>query len=64
MSFTMSVARELETANQKYAAEFTKGDLALPPARFVWNIHIRLGLPRLMLCMIGKLRLSHAWMRV
>lgn len=29
----MSVASEFEAANQKYAASFTKGDLALPPAR-------------------------------
>jgi len=33
MSFIMSVASEFEAANQKYAASFTKGDLALPPAR-------------------------------
>ncbi|KAJ5627122.1 hypothetical protein N7528_004549 [Penicillium herquei] len=31
----MSVAREVETANEKYAASFTKGDLPLPPARKV-----------------------------
>ncbi|KAJ5720526.1 uncharacterized protein N7483_008460 [Penicillium malachiteum] len=31
----MSVAREFETANGKYAASFTKGDLPLPPARKV-----------------------------
>ncbi|KAL2004375.1 hypothetical protein VTN02DRAFT_2021 [Thermoascus thermophilus] len=31
----MSVAREFEAANQKYAASFTKGGLALPPARKV-----------------------------
>ena len=31
----MSVAKEFEKANQKYASSFTKGDLALPPARSV-----------------------------
>ncbi|KAJ5287328.1 hypothetical protein N7478_003014 [Penicillium angulare] len=31
----MSVAKEAEAANAKYAASFTKGDLALPPARKV-----------------------------
>ncbi|KAL2004988.1 hypothetical protein VTN00DRAFT_2838 [Thermoascus crustaceus] len=31
----MSVAREFEAANEKYAASFTKGGLALPPARKV-----------------------------
>lgn len=30
----MSVAAEFETANAKYAASFTKGDLALPPQRY------------------------------
>lgn len=29
----MSVAREFEAANEKYAASFTKGGLPLPPAR-------------------------------
>ena len=29
----MTVAKELETANEKYAKSFTKGDLTLPPAR-------------------------------
>ncbi|KAJ6126925.1 hypothetical protein N7523_002537 [Penicillium sp. IBT 18751x] len=31
----MSVAQEAEVANAKYAASFTKGDLALPPRRKV-----------------------------
>lgn len=31
----MSVAAEFETANKDYVAQFTKGDLALPPARKV-----------------------------
>ncbi|KAJ6134888.1 hypothetical protein N7512_000048 [Penicillium capsulatum] len=31
----MSVAQEVEAANAKYAASFTKGDLALPPQRKV-----------------------------
>ncbi|KAL4871459.1 hypothetical protein BDV12DRAFT_206576 [Aspergillus spectabilis] len=31
----MSVTKEFETANANYAASFTKGDLALPPARKV-----------------------------
>ncbi|KAL1979658.1 hypothetical protein VTN96DRAFT_5403 [Rasamsonia emersonii] len=31
----MSVAREFEAANAKYAASFTKGNLPLPPARKV-----------------------------
>ncbi|KAJ5190580.1 uncharacterized protein N7498_009565 [Penicillium cinerascens] len=31
----MSVAKEAEIANAKYAASFTKGDLALPPQRKV-----------------------------
>ncbi|KAJ5303278.1 hypothetical protein N7476_010077 [Penicillium atrosanguineum] len=31
----MSVAKEVEVANAKYAASFTKGDLALPPQRKV-----------------------------
>ncbi|KAJ5460427.1 uncharacterized protein N7458_001979 [Penicillium daleae] len=31
----MSVATEFEAANAKYAASFTKGDLALPPKRKV-----------------------------
>ncbi|CAG8388422.1 unnamed protein product [Penicillium salamii] len=31
----MSVAKEFETANAKYAASFTKGDLQLPPQRKV-----------------------------
>jgi carbonic anhydrase len=35
----MSVAAEFETANAKYAASFTKGDLALPPQRY--EKHIR-----------------------
>lgn len=30
----MSVAKEAEIANAKYAASFTKGDLALPPQRY------------------------------
>ncbi|KAL4864555.1 hypothetical protein BDV12DRAFT_205634 [Aspergillus spectabilis] len=35
MSFVFSQTREFEAANEKYAAGFTKGDLALPPARKV-----------------------------
>ncbi|BCS21626.1 beta-class carbonic anhydrase [Aspergillus puulaauensis] len=35
MSFVFSQTREIEAANEKYAASFTKGDLALPPARKV-----------------------------
>ncbi|KAL2851162.1 carbonic anhydrase [Aspergillus pseudoustus] len=35
MSFVFSQTREFEAANAKYAAKFTKGDLALPPARKV-----------------------------
>jgi carbonic anhydrase len=31
----MSVADEVEVANANYAAAFTKGDLALPPQRYV-----------------------------
>ncbi|TQV91499.1 carbonic anhydrase [Cordyceps javanica] len=31
----MSVAAEFEAANQQYAAQFTKGDLPLPPGRKV-----------------------------
>ncbi len=31
----MSVAAEFEAANQQYAAQFTKGDLPLPPGRYV-----------------------------
>ncbi|KAJ0423997.1 carbonic anhydrase [Aspergillus carlsbadensis] len=31
----MSVAKEFEAANEKYAASFTKGDLVLPPQRKV-----------------------------
>lgn len=31
----MSVAAEIEAANTKYAASFTKGDLQLPPRRKV-----------------------------
>jgi len=31
----MTVASEFEKANEKYAASFSKGDLALPPARKV-----------------------------
>ncbi|KAJ9220553.1 hypothetical protein DTO271D3_4605 [Paecilomyces variotii] len=31
----MSVAKEFEAANEKYAASFTKGSLPLPPARKV-----------------------------
>lgn len=31
----MSVAKEFEQANAKYANSFDKGDLALPPARGV-----------------------------
>ncbi|EMG48498.1 mtcA1 Beta-carbonic anhydrase 1 [Candida maltosa Xu316] len=31
----MSVAQEFEQANQSYVSQFTKGDLALPPARKV-----------------------------
>jgi hypothetical protein len=30
----MSVAKEFEAANEKYAASFTKGDLVLPPQRY------------------------------
>lgn len=44
----MSVAQELETANQKYAAAFTKGDLALLLVRYVHNVSIRLRLSSLM----------------
>lgn len=29
----MAVAKEFEKANENYAKSFTKGDLALPPAR-------------------------------
>ncbi|KAL2847015.1 carbonic anhydrase [Aspergillus pseudodeflectus] len=35
MSFVFSQTREFEAANKKYAASFSKGDLALPPARKV-----------------------------
>ncbi|KAJ0415134.1 carbonic anhydrase [Aspergillus carlsbadensis] len=35
MSFVFSQTREFEAANEKYAASFNKGDLALPPARKV-----------------------------
>jgi carbonic anhydrase len=31
----MSVAKEFEQANAKYAASFDKGGLAIPPARHV-----------------------------
>jgi len=31
----MSVAKEFEQANKKYASSFQKGDLPLPPARKV-----------------------------
>jgi carbonic anhydrase len=31
----MSVAKEFEQANEKYADSFSKGSLALPPARKV-----------------------------
>lgn len=31
----MSVAKEFEAANAKYASSFTKGSLALPPARYI-----------------------------
>ena len=31
----MSAAKEFEHANEKYASSFTKGDLALPPAKQV-----------------------------
>jgi len=31
----MSVAKEAEVANAKYAASFTNKDLALPPRRYV-----------------------------
>lgn len=34
----MSVAAEFEAANAKYAASFTKGELALPPQRSVTQI--------------------------
>jgi hypothetical protein len=33
----MSVAKEFEAANEKYAASFTKGDLVLPPQRYVFG---------------------------
>lgn len=33
MSFVRSVIPEFEAANQKYAAQFNKGDLPLPPGR-------------------------------
>lgn len=36
----MSVAHEVEAANAKYAASFTKGDLALPPQRYVLFEHL------------------------
>jgi hypothetical protein len=32
----MSVAKEFEAANANYASSFTKGSLALPPARYAW----------------------------
>lgn len=35
----MSVAKEFEAANAKYAASFTKGDLQLPPQRYVDDAH-------------------------
>ncbi|KAL4878121.1 carbonic anhydrase [Aspergillus karnatakaensis] len=35
MSFVFSQTREFEAANEKYAANFAKGDLALSPARKV-----------------------------
>ncbi|CAG8920259.1 unnamed protein product [Penicillium salamii] len=44
----MSVAKEFETANAKYAASFTKGDLQLPPQRKVAVVacmDARLGTP-------------------
>lgn len=31
----MSVAKEFEAANANYVASFTKGDLQLPPQRYV-----------------------------
>lgn len=31
----MSVAAEFEVANEQYAAQFNKGDLPLPPGRYV-----------------------------
>lgn len=36
----MSVAQEAEVANAKYAASFTKGDLALPPQRYALSFHL------------------------
>ncbi|CAG7972127.1 unnamed protein product [Penicillium salamii] len=45
----MSVAKEFETANAKYAASFTKGDLQLPPQRKVAVVacmDARLGTPQ------------------
>ncbi|KAL2820965.1 carbonic anhydrase [Aspergillus cavernicola] len=35
MSFVFSQTREFEAANEKYSVTFSKGDLALPPARKV-----------------------------
>jgi hypothetical protein len=35
------VATEFEAANAKYAAQFTKGDLPMPPGRYVAQIHLR-----------------------
>lgn len=35
MSFVHQAAKEFEAANEKYAASFNKGDLPLPPGRYV-----------------------------
>lgn len=37
----MSVANEVEAANAEYAASFTKGDLQLPPQRYVSMMSIK-----------------------
>lgn len=37
MSFVHQAAKEFEAANEKYAASFNKGDLPLPPGRYVMS---------------------------
>jgi hypothetical protein len=69
MSFTESKTHELEAANEKYAAQFTKGDLAMPPSRYPLLSHrssfffLKKDKDPNFFC-AAKSQSSHAWMHV
>ena len=40
--YSLSITPEYEAANEQYAEDFDKGDLALPPSRYV-NVNYERG---------------------